>query len=138
MYCNKCGKQIVDNSIFCNYCGVKIEQTNQNELPKSKDNLIIEACKDCIKQHLKSPSTVNFDKVEIQDKDDYGRIYLYAEVDAQNSFGAMLRNKLRIVLQQVNDDGTYEALNEAVYKVSFINTEEVVKSVNKWNKKKYI
>ena len=134
MYCNKCGKQIVDNSIFCNYCGVKIEQTSQNELPKSKDNLIIEACKDCIKQ-LKSPSTVNFDKVEIRDKDDYGRIYLYAEVDAQNSFGAMLRNKLRIVLQQVNDDGTYEALNEAVYKVSFINTEEVVKSVNKWNKK---
>ena len=122
MYCNKCGKQIVDNSIFCNYCGVKIEQTSQNELPKSKDNLIIEACKDCIKQHLKSPSTVNFDKVEIRDKDDYGRIYLYAEVDAQNSFGAMLRNKLRIVLQQVNDDGTYEAFNEAVYKVSFINT----------------
>ena len=34
----------------------------------------------------------------------------------------------------VNDDGTYEALNEAVYPVSFINTEDVVKRVNKWNK----
>ena len=26
MYCNKCGKQIVDDSIFCSYCGVKVEQ----------------------------------------------------------------------------------------------------------------
>lgn len=136
MYCNKCGKQIVDDSVFCSYCGVKVKQIIQDESPKSKDDLIIEACKDCIKKHLKSPSTVNFDTVEIQDRDDYGRIYLYAEVDAQNSFGAMLRNKLRIVLQQVNDDGTYEALNEAVYQVSFINTEDVVKRVNKWNKKR--
>ena len=56
--------------------------------------------------------------------------------DAQNAFGAMLRNKLRVVLQSVNADGTYEALNEAVYKVSFINTEDVVKRVNRWNKKK--
>lgn len=48
----------------------------------------------------------------------------------------MLRDKLRIVLQQVNEDETYEALNEAVYKVSFFNTEDVVKSINKWNKKK--
>lgn len=136
MYCNKCGKQIVDDSIFCNYCGVKIEQVVQDDSPKNKDELIIEACKDCIKKHLKSPSTVNFDLVEIQDRDDYGRVYLYAEVDAQNSFGAMLRDKLRIVLQRVNEDGTYEALNEAVYKVSFFNTEDVVKSINKWNKKK--
>lgn len=136
MHCNKCGKQIVDDSIFCNYCGVKIEQVVQDDSPKSKDELIIEACKDCIKKHLKSPSTVNFDLIEIQDRDNYGRVYLYAEVDAQNSFGAMLRDKLRIVLQQVNEDGTYEALNEAVYKVSFFNTEEVVKSINKWNKKR--
>lgn len=136
MYCSKCGKQIVDDSIFCSYCGIKIEQVVQNNSPKGMDELIIDACKDCIKKHLKSPSTVNFDLIEIQDRDDYGRVYLYAEVDAQNSFGAMLRNKLRIVLQQVNEDGTYEAFNEAIYQVSFINTEDVVKRVNKWNKKK--
>ena len=135
MYCNKCGKQISDNSIFCNYCGVKIELPTQNKEPQSKEELIIEACKDCVKKRLKAPSTVNFSVIEIKDKDNYGRIYLYVEVDAQNSFGAMLRNKLRVVLQQVNENGTYEALNEAVYPVSFINTEDVVKRVNKWNKK---
>ena len=133
MYCNKCGKQIAGDSIFCSYCGSKIEEM---ENTNSKENMIIEACKDCIKKHLKSPSSVIFQTVEIKDEDNYGRIYLYAEVDAQNSFGAMLRNKLRIVLQQVNEDGTYQALNEAVYPISFINTEDVVKRVNKWNKSK--
>ena len=132
MFCKKCGKQINTDSAFCNYCGAKVEMANNS----NSDELIIGACKDCIKKHLKSPLTVNFNKIEIQDKDDYGRIYLYAEVDAQNSFGAIMRNNLRIVLQHVNEDGTYEALNEAIYKVSFINTETVIKKVNKWNKPK--
>lgn len=136
MYCNKCGKQIVDDSIFCNYCGDKIEILNENTTLKTQDDLIIDACKDCVKKHLKSPATVQFPIIEIQDKDEYGRIYLYVEVDAQNSFGAMLRNKLRVVLQCVNDDGTYEALEEAVYQASFFATEDVVKRVNKWNKSK--
>lgn len=136
MYCNKCGKQIVDDSVFCSYCGVKIEQVIQDEQPKSRDDLIIEACKDCIKKHLKSPSTVNFDKVEIKDRDSYGRIYLYAEIDSQNSFGAMMRGNLHIVLQNVNEDASYEATNDAVGKVSFFCTEDVIKTVNKWNKKK--
>ena len=136
MYCNKCGKQLADDSIFCNYCGVKIEIQNEDVVPKTQDDIIISACKDCIMKHLKAPATVQFPIVEIQDRDAYGRIYLYAEIDAQNAFGATLRNKLRIVLQSVNEDGSYEALNEAVYKVSFINTEDVVKRVNKWNKAK--
>lgn len=134
MYCNKCGKQIAGDSIFCNYCGIKIEISQQKET--NKEDLIINACKECIKKHLKSPSTVIFDTIEIKDYDNFGRIYLYAEVDAQNSFGAMLRNKLRIILQQVNENGSYEAFDEAVYPVSFINTEDVVKRVNKWNKRK--
>ena len=136
MYCNKCGKQLADDSIFCNYCGVKIEIQTESIVTKTQDDISISACKDCIIKHLKAPATVQFPVVEIQDRDDYGRIYLYAEIDAQNSFGAMVRNKLRVVLQSVNDDGSYEALNEAVYKVSFINTEDVVKRVNRWNKAK--
>jgi hypothetical protein len=27
MYCNTCGKEILDNSNFCNFCGVKIKNT---------------------------------------------------------------------------------------------------------------
>lgn len=138
MYCNKCGKQIVNDSIFCSYCGVKIEQqeSSNEERHRNEDNLIIEACKECIKKHLKSPSTVNFDKIEIKDRDDYGRIYLHADVDAQNSFGAMMRANLHVVLQNVNEDGTYESTNDAVGKVGFFCTEDVIKKINKWNKEK--
>ena len=105
MYCNKCGKQLADGSIFCNYCGVKIEIQNEDIESKTQDDIIISACKDCIMKHIKAPATVQFSIIEIQDRDAYGRIYLYAEIDAQNAFGAMLRNKLRVVLQSVNDHG---------------------------------
>lgn len=135
MYCNKCGKEIPNNSMFCNFCGLRIEHLSQ-DLKLSEDELIINACKDCIQKHLKSPLTAQYHLIEIKDRDPYGRIYLYAEVDSQNGFGALIRNKLRIVLQSVDDEGNYEALNEAVYVVNFINTEDVVKRVNKWNKKK--
>lgn len=136
MYCNKCGKQIMDGSAFCNYCGAKIKQPISEECNVSLNDLIIISCKECIEKHLKAPSTVNYVTIEIRDQDDYGRVYLYVELDAQNAFGAYIRNKLHVVLQSINDDGTYEALNEAVYKASFINTEDVVKRINRWNKPK--
>lgn len=135
MHCSKCGKQIAGDSLFCSYCGVKIEQELvQEENTKSRDDLIITACKDCVEKHLKAPSTVKYATVDIKEQDDYGRIYLYVEVDAQNSFGAYIRNKVRVVLQEVNEDGTYKALNTAVCQVSFFNTEDVMKKMNKWNK----
>ena len=115
---------------------MKIEQSPQKEELKGREDLIIAACKDCVEKHLKAPSTVNYVTIDIKEQDDYGRVYLYVELDAQNSFGALLRVKLRVILQAVNEDGTYEALNEAVFKVSFFNTEDVMKRMNKWNKPK--
>ena len=136
MFCNKCGKQIADDSLFCNYCGEKVNQLEQDNKPKDRDDLIIDACKNCVEKHLKSPSSANYISIDIKDYDDYGRIYLEVELDSQNSFGASIRTKLRVVLQSVNDNGTYEAFKDAVAKMSFFATEDVVKSVNKWNKPK--
>lgn len=135
MYCNTCGKQIADDSLFCSYCGTKIEQSVQENI-KNQNDLIITACKDCIEKHLKAPSTVKYITIDIKDQDNYGRIYIEVELDSQNSFGAYIRSKLRVVLQAVNRDGTYKALNEAVCQVSFFNTEDVMKRMNKWNKPK--
>ena len=128
MFCSKCGKQIVDDSIFCSYCGVKVEENKPRESP------LIKACKDCVLKHLKAPDTAKFSTVDIKDVDSYGRMFYYVEVDSQNSYGAQLRTKLYVVLQKVNEDGTYEVLSSPVYTKNFINTEDVVKSVNKWNK----
>lgn len=133
MYCRFCGKQIVDDSIFCNYCG---EKQIADSTPKTREDLIIEAAKDCIKKHLKSPFSVRFVNVEWKDTDSYGRVYVLAELDSQNGFGAMIRGKFHVVLQQVYEDGTYDAFDaESVYQAGFITTENVVKDVNKWNKK---
>lgn len=135
MYCNYCGKSILDDSVFCSYCGNKIKDTSTNTI-NSKHDLIIQTCQDCVKKHLKSPSTANFVNINIKEQDKYGRIYLLVELDAQNSFGASLRNQFHVVLQEVNEDGTYNALKDSVYKAIMFNTEDVVKKLNKWNKPK--
>ena len=127
MKCNSCNKTKPEESIYCMYCGNKITNINI-------EDPLITACKNCVIEKLKAPSTAIFPTVEIKDKDNYGRIFYYVEVDSQNSFGATIRTKLYVILQQVYKDGTYKALDNAVYKVSFINTEDVVKRLNKWNK----
>lgn len=38
MICNNCGKNIENNSIFCIYCGNKINDINNNTSTKRKDN----------------------------------------------------------------------------------------------------
>lgn len=30
MYCKQCGKLINDNSVFCEYCGTKVDNVNTN------------------------------------------------------------------------------------------------------------
>lgn len=125
MYCKKCGNLINEDSKFCKFCG--------NPIGELESPLIV-ACKRCVSERLKAPSTAIFSTIDIRDVDSYGRMFYYVEVESQNSFGALLKTKLYVVLQKVDEDGSYEALNEAVYKVSFINTEDVVKKVNRWNK----
>ena len=103
MYCNQCGKAISNNSIFCNFCGVKIEQDNQtNEL---SEDPIIKACKDFVSKNLKAPATVKYNSIEIKECDQCGRILLIVEVDSQNGFGAYVRNKFHVILKSVNKDG---------------------------------
>lgn len=181
MFCNQCGKQIVNESRFCNFCGAKVVILPQDNLPAReeqpvqptepvqpavqpvaqpvvqpvaqpaesaqpqhatqrvslKETLIKQACKDILEKRLKSPATVNYAVMNITDEDKYGRYCLYVELDSQNSFGALVRSKYRVVIQAVYTDGTYSALGEAALPVSFINTEEMIKKINKWNTPAY-
>jgi len=190
MFCNQCGKQIVNESRFCNFCGAKVVILPQDNLPAReeqpvqptepaqpvqqaqpvqpvqpiqpeqpvqpmvqpteqeqpqhatqrvslKETLIKQACKDILEKRLKSPATVKYAVMNITDEDKYGRYCLYVELDSQNSFGALVRSKYRVVLQAVYTDGTYSALSEAALPVSFINTEEMIKKINKWNTPAY-
>lgn len=48
---------------------------------------------------LKSPSTAKFSEGKVLEKDSYGRALVTLTVDAQNSFGAYLRNKYALVIE---------------------------------------
>lgn len=47
MFCKKCGKEIEDNSVFCNYCGYsqisEIKTENKSETTSNISNLLIRA-----------------------------------------------------------------------------------------------
>lgn len=38
MYCSKCGKEVVEGSEFCSYCGAKLNNNERNFLEKEHIN----------------------------------------------------------------------------------------------------
>lgn len=56
MFCNKCGKEINEDSVFCNYCGSKLkikETTQENAKPNIKGLEQLEAIKRKVQNDLK-------------------------------------------------------------------------------------
>lgn len=41
MYCQQCGKQILDNSKFCSFCGVRVNGSNTNEKPPFVEKSVV-------------------------------------------------------------------------------------------------
>lgn len=66
------------------------------------DGFYIAAAKQVVSENLRSPSTAQFSDVEIVDKDEYGRAVITMTVDAQNGFGAYIRNKYAVIIYDVN------------------------------------
>lgn len=66
------------------------------------DGFYITAAKQVVSENLRSPSTAQFSDVEIADKDEYGRAVITMTVDAQNGFGAYIRNKYAVIIYDVN------------------------------------
>jgi hypothetical protein len=58
----------------------------------SRTEQATQVCEDQIRNQLKSPATAQFTNVSAADRD-WDGIYLTGDVDAQNSFGAMLRTR---------------------------------------------
>ena len=68
----------------------------------TSDGFYIAAAKQVVSENLRSPSTAQFSDVEIVDKDEYGRAVITMTVDAQNGFGAYIRNKYAVIIYDVN------------------------------------
>jgi len=65
---------------------------------------VINAAQSVIYKDLKSPSTASFVDTIILDNDDYGRFLVYVAVDAQNAFGAYIRNTFIVIVYNVTDE----------------------------------
>ena len=79
---------------------------------KSEDNSNMSyiMMKDFVKQRLKAPSTAIFPEVLERDRDNHVRslgdhkYHISSYVDAQNSFGAMMRTRFEGEIQQISKD----------------------------------
>jgi hypothetical protein len=52
MFCKSCGKEIPDNSVFCNYCGTRQIETNQE--PRKRKVISVEVSRDQYHFHASS------------------------------------------------------------------------------------
>lgn len=62
------------------------------------DSAYISCAKTIIYKQLKSPATARWSNEKVLEKDDYGRAIVYLTVDAQNGFGAYIRENYVVVI----------------------------------------
>lgn len=70
----------------------------------ASDEDYISCAQTVINQQLKSPSTASYSNAKVVEKDDYGRVLVTMCVDAQNAFGAYIRNYYAIVIENYDPD----------------------------------
>lgn len=77
--------------------------------PASNDT-VIRCAQTLISNQLKAPSTAIWGKSEKVDEDNYGRCLVYVSVEAQNSFGGLVKSDYLVILQEVSTDGKFTYL----------------------------
>lgn len=122
MFCNKCGTELTDDSVFCSKCGNKIggaaeekpEMTIMEKRYEKAFSLIVKFYKTpgACKWPRYNDSMLKSGPVRVDGEDANGNRKLAVEIspqnltfietfiDAQNSYGALLREDLLIVLNE--------------------------------------
>lgn len=105
------------------------------------DNIVIQCAQTLVYETLKAPATAQWGDAEIIDKDEYGRYLIEVVVDSENGFGALMRSHVIVVLQSVQEDGSFHYNEfyayddyEAEYERETVI--ETLKSMNDWNEPK--
>lgn len=95
------------------------------------DKYYIQAAEQVVSEQLRSPSTASFSNVKVVDKDKYGRALVSMTVDAQNGFGAYIRDNYVVVIYDVNKrEETFRYVYPQSYKESFLE-DAVISSMKK-------
>jgi len=67
----------------------------------------ISSAKSAVCDILKAPTTASWGAATVEEKDEYGRAIVTLTVDAQNGFGAMIREHYVVCIQGVTPEGKY-------------------------------
>lgn len=88
------------------YSEAKNKNNNKYYKSSATDAEYIDIAKTIVSDYLKSPSFAVYVDAKVKERDTYGRAVVLLSVDAQNSFGAMIRTHFCIVIRGINSDGT--------------------------------
>lgn len=115
-----------------------------NIIPLSKIVTPEEYCKsaamDIVKEQLKAPSTVRWHEVKFLEEDEYGRVLVYLDYEAQNSFGGYGKDKVLVVIQEYDQEKGNYSYNRITGCSKLENgfdydlQVDLAKSLNKWGK----
>jgi hypothetical protein len=95
-----------------------ISSSEDSDAPTDNSILAYNLAEDCVKQRLKSPSTAEFaglfEKKDHVTKIGSDKYKIRSYVDAQNSFGATIRNQWSCTITLYNDGDSYQCENVIV------------------------
>ena len=95
-----------------------LASSEDSDAPRDNSILAYNLAEECVKQRLKSPSTAEFaglfEKKDHVTKIGPDKYQIRSYVDAQNSFGAMIRNQWSCTITLYNDGDSYKCENVIV------------------------
>lgn len=144
--CRECGSSVSTSAKSCPSCGIrkpgkkpggfataialiiillmiigsfgKKDRVSNNYTNKDQSNLAYHMCQGYVKVALKSPSTAEFPPFQSYNAqyDGYNKYLVSGYVDAQNSFGAMLRTSYTCNIEQDKSTGSWHLIDLKVDK----------------------
>lgn len=109
MYCQNCGREIPDESVYCMWCGKPIAGRGGTEnasmsadpYPSTEIERFYEEAMNHVRAIMKNPKDCTWPRYESSMRQEHKRKqYIVTYIDATNSFGGGLRCSIRIKLDK--------------------------------------
>lgn len=115
------------------------DEGNTNNL--TYEEVVVKCAQTLVYQNIKAPATAQWVSADILEKDTEGRYLVDVVLDAENSFGALIRSSFIVALQSVEESGKFThspMFFMKEYSREFERTQAIdyIMSMNDWNESK--
>lgn len=136
MYCENCGKEIIAESNFCKFCGIRVADDNTNELPKPRNE-----------QPRDTSLWDKFAEIYDSDKEERDKYIKLSSDEAWELIGRLGKNSFEDFIEEnksLLNEQPYKVIEtlENTYKVAVIGgywiwmSEYILKNGDSWKLKK--